>query len=195
MRNQRHLLWPLILVLAVAIAACGSSPSTPRATRPPTPTFRPQPTRTQSITISACFNLIGLNVRSGPGVEHSDIGGLTNGQCVVLDGRNQDGSWVRIRTSNSASAPRGGWVSSDYLDSSGNFLDLLVVATRAIAASPVVRPPQSPPQPPQPAPPQVSDNNPTALCRDGTYSYSQHRRGTCSWHGGVAEWLRDDIPP
>ena len=29
----------------------------------------------------------------------------------------------------------------------------------------------------------------TARCRDGTYSFSQHRRGTCSWHGGVAEWL------
>jgi len=29
----------------------------------------------------------------------------------------------------------------------------------------------------------------TAKCRDGTYSYSQHRSGTCSYHGGVAEWL------
>lgn len=29
----------------------------------------------------------------------------------------------------------------------------------------------------------------SAKCKDGTYSYSQHRRGTCSSHGGVAEWL------
>jgi hypothetical protein len=29
----------------------------------------------------------------------------------------------------------------------------------------------------------------TARCNDGTYSYSQHRQGTCSHHGGVAEWL------
>jgi hypothetical protein len=29
----------------------------------------------------------------------------------------------------------------------------------------------------------------TAQCRDGTYSYSQHRSGTCSHHGGVARWL------
>ena len=28
----------------------------------------------------------------------------------------------------------------------------------------------------------------TARCRDGTYSFSQSRRGTCSGHGGVAEW-------
>jgi hypothetical protein len=29
----------------------------------------------------------------------------------------------------------------------------------------------------------------TAQCRDGTYSFSQHRSGTCSSHGGVAIWL------
>ncbi|WP_243769135.1 DUF3761 domain-containing protein [Streptomyces cyanogenus] len=29
----------------------------------------------------------------------------------------------------------------------------------------------------------------TAQCNDGTYSYSAHRRGTCSHHGGVAVWL------
>jgi hypothetical protein len=30
----------------------------------------------------------------------------------------------------------------------------------------------------------------TVRCRDGTYSFSQSRRGTCSHHGGVAVWLR-----
>ncbi|KVH03206.1 DUF3761 domain-containing protein [Burkholderia sp. BCCIQ04A] len=29
----------------------------------------------------------------------------------------------------------------------------------------------------------------SARCRDGTYSFSRHRRGTCSGHGGVAAWL------
>ncbi|MFA6097637.1 MAG: DUF3761 domain-containing protein [Candidatus Paceibacterota bacterium] len=29
----------------------------------------------------------------------------------------------------------------------------------------------------------------SAICRDGTYSFSQSRRGTCSHHGGVVEWL------
>jgi hypothetical protein len=29
----------------------------------------------------------------------------------------------------------------------------------------------------------------TAHCNDGTWSFSQHRQGTCSGHGGVAEWL------
>lgn len=29
----------------------------------------------------------------------------------------------------------------------------------------------------------------TAKCNDGTYSFSQHHSGTCSSHGGVAQWL------
>jgi hypothetical protein len=29
----------------------------------------------------------------------------------------------------------------------------------------------------------------SAICRDGTLSYSAHRQGTCSWHGGVQIWL------
>jgi hypothetical protein len=29
----------------------------------------------------------------------------------------------------------------------------------------------------------------TARCRDGTWSFSQSHRGTCSHHGGVSEWV------
>ncbi|MDI1290053.1 MAG: DUF3761 domain-containing protein [bacterium] len=29
----------------------------------------------------------------------------------------------------------------------------------------------------------------TAVCRDGTFSYSQNHSGTCSHHGGVSRWL------
>jgi hypothetical protein len=29
----------------------------------------------------------------------------------------------------------------------------------------------------------------SALCGDGSYSFSRHARGTCSHHGGVARWL------
>jgi hypothetical protein len=40
--------------------------------------------------------------------------------------------------------------------------------------------------------PAYSDSVPigaTAQCSDGTYSFSQHRQGTCSHHGGVEQWL------
>lgn len=31
--------------------------------------------------------------------------------------------------------------------------------------------------------------NATAQCKDSTYSFSAHRSGTCSHHGGVKTWL------
>ena len=37
--------------------------------------------------------------------------------------------------------------------------------------------------------PSTNPEGATAKCRDGTYSYSQNHRGTCSHHGGVEEWL------
>jgi len=37
--------------------------------------------------------------------------------------------------------------------------------------------------------PSDSPSGASAKCRDGSYSYSQHRQGTCSGHGGVAQWL------
>jgi uncharacterized protein YgiM (DUF1202 family) len=40
--------------------------------------------------------------------------------------------------------------------------------------------------------PVFSDSKPagaSARCRDGSYSFSRHRSGTCSHHGGVAEWF------
>lgn len=44
-----------------------------------------------------------------------------------------------------------------------------------------------------PSPTRTPDNSPpagaTAQCRDGTYSFSRSRRGTCSHHGGVSRWL------
>jgi hypothetical protein len=37
--------------------------------------------------------------------------------------------------------------------------------------------------------PSSSPSGASAKCRDGSYSYSAHRQGTCSGHGGVASWL------
>jgi len=35
----------------------------------------------------------------------------------------------------------------------------------------------------------------TAQCRDGSYSFSASRRGTCSHHGGVSQWLTSSPAP
>lgn len=35
----------------------------------------------------------------------------------------------------------------------------------------------------------VQQDEPSAVCNDGSYSYSSNDQGTCSWHGGVDYWL------
>ncbi|MEG3130812.1 DUF3761 domain-containing protein [Pantoea cypripedii] len=35
----------------------------------------------------------------------------------------------------------------------------------------------------------IAPEGATARCRDGSYSFSTHHRGTCSRHGGVGSWL------
>jgi Protein of unknown function (DUF3761) len=34
----------------------------------------------------------------------------------------------------------------------------------------------------------AAEGHETAICRDGSHSYSMHHSGTCSHHGGVARW-------
>jgi hypothetical protein len=72
-----------------------------------------------------------------------------------------------------------------------NWMTALAIA--APGASPPTSPPRPaptvPPPPPTAPPPSGAPAGATARCNDGTYSFSQHRRGTCSHHGGVAVWL------
>lgn len=45
------------------------------------------------------------------------------------------------------------------------------------------------PVPQQPVPGGGVPPGATAVCDDGSYSFSTHRSGTCSGHGGVGQWL------
>jgi uncharacterized protein DUF3761 len=69
------------------------------------------------------------------------------------------------------------------------------VATPAPTPLPAPPPAQVAPPPIQPAPPPPADPlaqlramGVSAICNDGSYSYSQHRSGTCSHHLGVRTW-------
>jgi hypothetical protein len=67
-----------------------------------------------------------------------------------------------------------------------------VAVVQPVVAPPVVAPPVV--APPVVAPPPVDPYaaataaGASAVCADGTWSYSQHRSGTCSGHGGVHWW-------
>jgi len=71
-----------------------------------------------------------------------------------------------------------------------------ITAAAAVTRAPVSnRPPaatKAPAQPQAPAQPTVNNATvgPTALCKDGTYSYAAHHQGACSHHGGVAVWYK-----
>jgi len=95
----------------------------------------------------------------------------------------------------------------NHLDPDGNGF-----ACESVPLRPTPTPTQLPTRTPVPAPPldqAGSDNGndnssssssssggdfstegpATAICKDGWVSHSQHRSGTCSHHGGVAQWL------
>ena len=64
-----------------------------------------------------------VNVRAGPGPRFRRIGGLEAREEVDVIGRNANGAWLRIRTS----AGLTGWVSSEYVNVSGDVNALPVV--------------------------------------------------------------------
>ncbi|MQG21570.1 MAG: DUF3761 domain-containing protein [SAR202 cluster bacterium] len=77
----------------------------------------------------------------------------------------------------------GGWLPL------GLFILLIVVAGSLTVYNNTPTPTATPTPAPTAIPtPTRTPLSPTALCKDGTYSYSQSRRGTCSWHGGVRIW-------
>ena len=80
--------------------------------------------------------------------------------------RNPRGARARGRSTRTASTPsRGGGASSDYYTNVDGERVRRPVFTRK------------------------APSGASARCRDGSYSFSRHRRGTCSHHGGVAQWL------
>ncbi|WP_350224978.1 DUF3761 domain-containing protein [Arthrobacter sp. efr-133-TYG-120] len=58
------------------------------------------------------------------------------------------------------------------------------------APAPVVPAAPVPAAPAAPAPAPVPGGGATALCNDGTLSFSANHSGTCSHHGGVAIWYK-----
>ena len=65
--------------------------------------------------------------------------------------------------------------------------------TPAPAATAAATPPKSTTPASSSSSGKSENNDPTgaiAKCKDGLYSHSKHRSGTCSKHGGVAQWLK-----
>jgi hypothetical protein len=169
--------------------------------------YLPTPTKIPA-RLQACVDNETIRIRKGPGTQYETIGGLVSGTCMSVLGRNEDASWVYMV----ADGDKDGWVASWFLTVDGNVYDvpikdvLVVLPTYTAEVA-------------MPRSNQYSGNassgdgssggnsssggssssggavvgggsGATAVCADGTYSYSAHRQGTCSHHGGVAQWLK-----
>ncbi len=124
------------------------------------------------------YTSTNLNMRTSPDASSKVVTVIPKGTSVALE-EDCDCDWVPV-----SYAGKTGYVSGKYLTKEK------VKPDAPKATGPVkyytnsqgnkVQSPTRYPSTPAGA---------TALCRDGTYSFSQSRRGTCSHHGGVARWL------
>lgn len=65
--------------------------------------------------VSGCVSASSLRIRTGPGTEYSVVKGLSSGECVMFDGRDPSGSWIRLSPEYSDENDQRFWVSSDYI--------------------------------------------------------------------------------
>ncbi len=150
----------------------------------------------QKVTaVAVMVNAPKANLRDKASLSAKILRTVDRGDLLRLLSPNPVGPWYRIREVKSDSET---WIHGDaiallYTIEQGSSQTELQTAPRPRAvSSPTtgrsyvnvdgVRVPS----------PVFSDKKPegaTARCRDGSYSFSQHRQGTCSHHGGVAEWF------
>jgi hypothetical protein len=146
----------------------------------------------QNETVAAIVKAEKANLRDRPSKSGSVLRTVNRGDLLAIISTAPIGPWYRVRDSKTESR---GWVHGNTIAllhtteaTSGNASSqrprrtLPPVSGRSYINVDGVRVPS----------PVFSDTKPvgaTARCRDGAYSFSQHRRGTCSYHGGVAEWF------
>lgn len=128
---------------------------------------------------------VDLNLRRGPGTNYSVIAVIPRGTVVTID-EDCDCKWVPVEYKGLI-----GYISTKYLSSEaaisshrGNSYQPKSITERVryytnTDGDRILSPTHYSSIP----------AGATALCRDGTYSFSRNRRGTCSHHGGVAKWL------
>ena len=97
----------------------------------------------------------------------------------------KDGTYSTAKTSQGACSRHGG-VDHSLTGTAGAAAAPAAPATPAVAAGGSAASGKAPTV----ARPGDAPANATAKCRDGTYSASQQHSGSCSHHGGVAEWYQ-----
>jgi uncharacterized protein YraI len=69
--------------------------------------------------------LVDINQRQGPGTEYGVVGSLPQGETAVAVGRNEDGSWILVKTESGAEVWMTG--SAEFVKAAGDIMSLQVV--------------------------------------------------------------------
>lgn len=120
------------------------------------------------------YTSANLNMREGPGSSYNILSSIPLGTSVKME-EECDCEWIKVYYNGNI-----GYVNSKYLVNDKSLVKTSNFKSQNNATKRSVRSSKTYDSAPAGA---------TALCRDGTYSYSRNRRGTCSHHGGVARWL------
>jgi hypothetical protein len=186
--------WPVLalVISAFVISACSTLKSLPEQTAHASAAS--VSIQNQRETVAAIVKAQKANLRDTPSKSGIVVATVNKGDLLTLIDATPVGPWFRVRDRKSDSE---GWIH-------GNAIGLLQTIDSASGnASSAQRPrPVSPPSPsrksyvnvdgvrvPSPVFSETKPSGATARCRDGSFSFSQHRSGTCSHHGGVAEWF------
>jgi len=197
---------PLFLVLTILLtllSACSSATLPERRAEAKVTETQPH----QSSIVAAVVKAKKANLREHPSQLATVVGTVSKGDLLSLIDVTPNGPWYRIRDNKSGA---DGWIH-------GNTISLLQTAETSAASTTAAQrlrtvstqTSRTKSTPTSDSPPRdsgrsyvnvdgirvqsptFSDTKPagaSARCRDGSYSFSLNRRGTCSHHGGVGEW-------
>lgn len=116
---------------------------------------------------------VNLNLRNAADITSSVIDVIPSGKEVTVLGSN-NASWSLVVYNCNIGWARSTYLRSNYDNPSGSVT--YYINSNGYRVQSPTRYSSAP-------------RGATARCVDGTYSFSKNRRGACSHHGGVAEWL------
>jgi len=183
------------LVFVTLTLACSSAPSRDLSMARSVEASGSTSAQTErSVALAVLVKATKANLRDKPSISGGVVKTVEKGDLLTLVSSNAVGPWYRVRD---GKAGPEAWIH-------GNAIALLYGnAEEQSSVTDTAQRPRttSPPlsgksyvnvdgvRVPSPV---FTDSKPagaSARCRDGSYSFSQHRQGTCSHHGGVAEWF------
>ncbi len=208
-RVRRFALAPVLGIILSSLSGCVLSEQQPASKaqlhQQPTPAAT-APTAAATAADSnetAVVKAVRANLRDHPNMSASVVREIRQGDVLTLVSSSPVGPWYNVRHKETGAE---GWIHGNNI----------VITNAPAAAQPT---PQQPAKAnggasntaasageggtssgrgywnvdgefvPSPVFSKTAPEGASAKCRDGSYSFSRHRSGTCSHHGGVAEWL------